>query len=171
MEHLANVLKSYAAGLDQLQALPRLATVSSVDPETACARVVHQPEGVLSGWLPVLSLWAGNGWGLVCLPAPGDQVLVLPHDGDPASGIVVGSIFSDNHRCPATKLGEFWLVHQSGTSLRMANDGTVRISGDLHVDGDVFDRLGSLSRLRNAHNAHIHNDAVGRPTSTPTVKD
>ncbi|MDR3536528.1 MAG: phage baseplate assembly protein V [Acetobacteraceae bacterium] len=151
--------------------MPRLAIVSSVDSQTACARVLHQPEGVLSGWLPVLALWAGNGWGLVCLPAPGDQVLVLSHDGDPASGIILGGLYSDARRVPSAPIGEFWLVHSSGSSLKMVNDGTVQISGDLHVSGDVYDKSGSLSRLRQAHNAHVHTDAVGRATSAPTTRD
>ncbi len=171
MEHIINALKGYAASLDRLQASPRLATVSSVDPQTACARVLHQPEGVLSGWLPVLALWSGSGWGLVCLPAPGDQVLILSHDGDPSSGIILGGLYSDERRVPSAPLGEFWLIHSSGSSLKMTNDGTVQISGDLHVNGDVYDKWGSLSRMRRAHNTHIHTDAVGRNTSAPTSQD
>jgi phage baseplate assembly protein gpV len=171
MEQLINTLKGYAANLDQLQGSPRLATVSSVDAKTACARVLHQPEGILSGWLPVLSLWAGDGWGVVCLPGVGDQVLVLSHDGDPSNGIVVGGLYSDKRRVPAAPQGEFWLLHRSGSSIRLIGDGTVQVVGDLHVTGEVFDRSGSLSRLRAAHNAHFHNDATGHITSVPTTKD
>lgn len=166
-----NVVKDCAASLDQLQATPRLAIVSSVDPQTACARVLHQPEGILSGWLPILSSWTGNGWGLVCLPAPGDQVMVICHDGDAGSGVVVGGMFSDNRRVPRAPLGEFWLVHNSGSSLKIMNDGTVRIAGDLHVNGDIYDKAGPVSRLRAAYNSHTHNDALGRPTSASTTRD
>jgi phage baseplate assembly protein gpV len=171
MEQLVNALKGYAAGLDQLQGLPRLAIISSVDAKSACARVLHQPEGILSGWLPILSLWSGDGWGLVCLPAVGDQVLVLSHDGDPSNGIVVGSLYSDKRKVPATPPGEFWLLHRSGSYIKLIDDGTVQIAGDLHVAGEVFDRSGSLSRLRTAHNMHLHTDALGRTTSAPTTKD
>jgi phage baseplate assembly protein V len=171
MEQIVNAFKTFAAGLDQLQASPRLATVASVDPETACARVIHQPEDVLSGWLPVLSAWTGNGWGLVCLPNPGDQVLVVPHDGDPASGIVLGSLYSDKRELPVTRPGEFWLVHGSGSFIKLLHDGTIQMRGDLHVDGEVFDRWGPLSRLRSNHNAHVHTDGAGRITSAPTTKD
>lgn len=171
MEQLINAFKGYAANLDQLQGSPRLAVVSSVDPRTACARVLQQPEGNLSGWLPILSLWTGDGWGLVCLPRPGDQVLVLFHDGDAASGIVVGGLYSDNRQVPAAPLGEFWLVHGSGSHIKLLNDGTVHVAGDLHVAGEVFDRWGALSRLRSAHNTHVHGDYGGHATSSPTVKD
>lgn len=171
MNVLMNTVKGYAATLDQMQASPRLATVTSIDPETASVRVLQQPENVLSGWLPVLSLWAGDGWGIVSLPAPGDQVLVLSHDGNSSSGIVVGALFSEKRKVPAAPLGELWLVHSSGSSLKLVNDGTIRIAGDLHVDGDVYDRSGPLSHLRNVFNAHIHKDSMGRNTTIPTTQD
>jgi uncharacterized protein involved in type VI secretion and phage assembly len=46
-----------------------------------------------SGWMPVLSLGAGGSKGLVVIPEPDDQVLVLFPDGDPAHGIVVGGLY------------------------------------------------------------------------------
>lgn len=61
MERFLNALKAQAGTLDQSSAQPRFATVTSVDPATATARVTLQPEGVLSGWLPVLSPWTGAG--------------------------------------------------------------------------------------------------------------
>ena len=171
MNSLLNAVKGHAATLDQMQASSRLATVTSVDPKTASVRVLQQPENILSGWLPVLTLWAGDGWGIVSLPGPGDQVLVLSHDGDSSSGIVVGALFSDKRKVPAAPLGELWLVHSSGSSLKLLNDGTIRITGDLHVDGDVYDRSGPLSRLRKVYNAHIHKDSLGRDTTIPTTQD
>jgi phage baseplate assembly protein V len=171
MEHFINTLKGYAANLDQLQGSPRLAVISSVDPTTACARVLHQPEGILSGWLPILSAWTGDGWGMVCFPAVGDQVVVIAHDGDPANGVIVGALYSRKRKVPSCALGELHLIHSSGASIMLKNDGTVRITGDLYVSGDVFDHAGPMSRLRSAHNTHIHNDAVGRATSSPTTID
>jgi phage baseplate assembly protein gpV len=108
---------------------------------------------------------------LVSFPGPGDQVLVVSHDGDPASGIVLGALYSDNRKVPPAPVGEFWLVHQSGSYIKLSNDGTVQVNGDLHVNGDVYDKTGPMSRLRNAHNTHIHNDSLGRATSAPTTQD
>ena len=76
MERLLNIIKQQAGALDQGGSQPRLATIASVNPATATAKVSLQPEGVLSGWLPVLSPWIGNGWGICSLPSPGDQVLM-----------------------------------------------------------------------------------------------
>jgi hypothetical protein len=53
-------------------------------------------------------------------------------------------------------VGEFWLLHQSGSFLKLRNDGTIQINGDLHVAGDVYDRYGSLSGLRGHYNSHTH---------------
>ena len=63
MERLLNVVKQHAGAMDQGGSQPRFGTVTSVDPTTATARVKLQPEGVLSGWLPVLSPWVGSGLG------------------------------------------------------------------------------------------------------------
>lgn len=171
MEGLINALKLQAHVLDQAQARPRFATVASVDPRAATARVMLQPENVLTGWLPVLSAWTGAGWGMVCLPSPGDQVLVIGQEGDADNGVVIGAAFSNLHPPPQVPSGELWLVHAKGTCLKLSNDGFVWIIGDLHVTGDVFDALGPLSRLRTTYDNHTHLDSRGGQTTTPNQQD
>lgn len=156
MDRFLNALKAQAGALDQSVGQARFGVVTSVDPASAAARVQLQPEGVLTGWLPVLSAWVGAGWGLACPPSPGDQVLVLPQEGDAEHGVIVGRAFSDSQRPPAAPAGELWLVHKSGSFLKLTNDGSVQVKGDLHVDGDVYDRRGSLDRLRQHYDAHTH---------------
>ena len=63
MDRFLNTLKAHAAALDRAQGQSRFAIVSSVDPSAYAARVLLQPEAVLSGWLPILSPWVGSGWG------------------------------------------------------------------------------------------------------------
>lgn len=164
MDRFLNALKAHAGALDQAQGQPRFGTVSSVDPSAATARVLLQPEGVLTGWLPVLSPWIGAGWGLACPPLPGDQVFVLPQEGDAEHGVIVGRAYSDAQRAPVAPAGELWLVHRSGSFVKLQNDGTVQVSGDLHVAGDVYDRHGSLDRLRQHYDGHVHGAS---PTPTP----
>src|SRR5579864_7698553 len=101
MDRLINPLKGHAAGMDLGQGQPRFGIVESFDPNTYAARVSLQPEGVLSGWLPVLSAWIGAGWGLASPPSPGDQVLVLPQEGHAEHGVIVGAAFCDQARPPA----------------------------------------------------------------------
>lgn len=161
----------HANALVQTQAQPRFGTITSVDPNTGTARLALQPEGVLSGWLPVLSSWVGAGWGMICPPAPGDQVLVLAQEGAAEHGVIVGRIFSSQQRPPPAPSGELWFVHQSGSYLKLLNDGTVQVGGDLHVSGDVYDREGSLSRLRGHYDAHTHIDHSGSVTTTTNQPD
>jgi len=150
---------------------PRMGVVTSSDPATGTAKVLIQPEGVLTGWLPILTQWSGAGWGIACPPSPGDQVLVVPQEGDTQHGVIVGRIYSNSVRPPESNIGEIVLKHQSGSSLRLLNSGIVRIDGDLHVTGDVYDMHGSISRLRSNYNNHVHLAAGGQSTSAPTPQD
>lgn len=167
-DRLINALKSHAWSLDHTGGQVKFGTVTSVDYQTAMARVQIQPDGVLSGWLPMLSHWVGNGWGMVCPPNPGDQVLLIPQEGDIEQGIIVGRAFSNGQRPPVAPGNEFWLVHQTGSFLKLCNDGTIRMNGDLHVQGEVYDRDGSLSSLRAAYDSHTHQIPSGGVTTGPS---
>jgi len=163
MESFLNAIKAQAGAMDQSVAQPRFGLVTSVDPTHATARVRLQPEGVLTGWLPVLSPWVGAGWGLACPPSPGDQVFILAQEGDAEHGVIVGRAFSDTASSPAVEVGELWLVHKTGSFVKLLNDGTVRVKGHLHVDGDVFDQHGSLAQLRSHYNQHKHSSLSSIP--------
>jgi hypothetical protein len=47
----------------------------------------------------------------------------------------------------------------------------VQINGDLHVAGDVYDRQGSLSRLRSHYDSHTHIDSRNGQTTAPSPQD
>ncbi|MDE2197912.1 MAG: phage baseplate assembly protein V [Rhodospirillales bacterium] len=173
MEQFLNVIKAQAAALDRSQAQPRFGVVASVDSSRYAARVRLQPEDVLTGWLPILAPWVGAGWGMACPPMTGDQVLVLAHEGDAGNGVIVGRSYSDTARCPGAPPGELWLMHASGSYLRLQNDGTIRAQGDVHiagnlfVSGDIQDRDGIVAVFRRDYNAHIHADPQGGTTAGP----
>ena len=152
-------------------AQPRIGVVTSSDPSSATARILLQPEEVLTGWIPVLTNWCGSGWGITCPPCPGDQVLVLPQEGDAQHGLIIGRLFSNSVRPPSAEPGELTIKHQSGCSIRLLNSGIIAMEGDLHVTGDVFDRHGSLSKLRNDFNGHLHRYGRGEDTSPPVALD
>lgn len=170
-ERLSNAIKSHAASLDQTTGQIKFGTITSVNFGNATARVLIQPDGVLSGWLPIILQWVGNGWGMSCPPNPGDQVLLVPHEGDVEQGIIIGRSFSSKQMPPAAPGGEFWLVHETGSFLKLGNDGTIRLSGDLHVSGDVYDSKGSLSGLRGHYNSHTHFVESSGMTSAPSPLD
>jgi hypothetical protein len=170
-DRLSNAIKSHAASLDQSTGQIKFGTITSVNPANATARALIQPDGVLSGWLPILSQWVGSGWGMVCPPNVGDQVLLVPQEGDIEQGIIIGRSFSNKQLPPQAPVGEFWLTHQSGSFLKLCNDGTIRVGGDLHVAGDVYDRHGSVSELRAHYNSHTHSAPSGGTTSAPSPLD
>jgi phage baseplate assembly protein gpV len=110
------------------------------------AKVSIQPEGVLTGWLPILSQSAGPGWGLICPPTVGQQVLVLPDLGDEEHGVILGGTWSTVDRPPqpatspggeaaAVQPGDAALVHSTGSFLRFSSDGTafLNVAGAVNV--------------------------------------
>ncbi|WP_327025377.1 phage baseplate assembly protein V [Micromonospora sp. NBC_01739] len=77
-------------------AVVTLGTVTDVADPAGLGRVrVELPAygGADAGWLGVLCPGAGPGKGLVALPDPQDRVLVALPGGEPASGVVLGSLF------------------------------------------------------------------------------
>lgn len=171
MGDLFNILSANRERSVTAFAQPRIGVVTSSDSQTATAKVLLQPEGVLTGWLPVLTQWSGSGWGMFCPPNPGDQVLVIPQEGDAQYGLIVGRLFSNSVRPPQAAPGEITLTHASGCSIRLQNSGVITIEGDLHVSGDVYDTHGALSKLRNDYNAHVHITNNGQTTSGPNPQD
>lgn len=178
MERFWNMVKARAGGLDGLAGVARFGLVTSFDPNTYAARVMIQPENVLSGWLPVLSNWVGNGWGFAAPLTPGDQVLVLSQEAESEHGVIIGSVWSAVDKPVPVPSGELWLQHQSGSFIKLENNGTisiqasqVTITGDLIVSGDVSDQNtvhGTVANLRAAHDGHTHPDAQGGHTGTPS---
>ncbi|MCB8874775.1 phage baseplate assembly protein V [Acidisoma silvae] len=174
MELWTNAMRAQASAISGAAGQLRCGLVQSVDPTSYCVKVTLQPEGVLTGWLPVCSQWAGGGWGIVALPSPGQQVVVLAQEGHAEHGIVLGTLFSLQAMPPNAPVGEFWLVHATGSYLKLLNDGSiegkatvwnllgpVNIQGDVTVSGDITDKSGahgSLQQLRQIYDEHTHPD-------------
>lgn len=167
MDVLTNAFKQQAGALDRRVAQPRLGIVASVRTDKYLATVRLQPGNHLTGWLPILTQWVGQGWGLSCPPSPGDQVLVIPQEGYYDHGLIVGHCRSDLSPPPDAREGEFWLVHKSGSSIKLTNDGKIHVVGDLFVDGDIYDRKGSLEGLRQRYIHHRHRINNGTLSSEP----
>lgn len=178
MTHLLNLIKAGAGGLDGRTGVARFGLVSSFDPVNYAARVLLQPENVLTGWLPVMSLWVGAGWGLAAPLVAGAQVLVIAQEGDAEQGVVIGAVWSMVDKPLAAPAGELWLQHQKGSFIKLTNDGNiallaaqVNVTGNLVVSGDISDQdgaHGTLAALRQAHDQHMHSVPQGGSTSLPT---
>jgi hypothetical protein len=97
--------------------------------------------------------------------------MVLAQEGNADHGVIIGAAFSTDKLPPAAPVGEFWLVHSSGSFIKLQHDGTIRMNGDLHVNGDVYDSHGALSGLRGHYDQHTHIDSRGGTTSIPNDQD
>lgn len=128
IDPLLNIVRREVQRMSALIAQPRMGIVRSYDPVNFCAKVEKQPGGELTGWLPVLTLWGGNGWGLFAPPSPGDVVKILFQEGGREAGIVLGRFFSTVTRPLPVPAGEFWLVHRLGAAVKLTNDGKLALA-------------------------------------------
>ncbi len=188
-DHLHNQMQQVAQRVVNTIAHPRFATVTSVNPNDHSVKVTIEPEGIQTGWIPAMSSAIGNGWGVSHLHAVGDQVVFVPMENSPDHGVVLGGLYSNSQQPPKSPAtpnadptvapsGELLMRHSSGTFLRFCSDGSIISSGaiwhhkgDFHVDGDVYDKHGSLDRLRSNYDAHTHGgvQSGGASTSAPNT--
>lgn len=86
--------------------------VTAYDPDNYLAKVMLQPEGVETDWLPIETGHAGNGFGFAVGlqtgdgKTTGDQVKISFHGGDLESGKVVQRVHSDKDKPPKVQSGE-----------------------------------------------------------------
>lgn len=114
----------------------RNAVVTSVDPDTHSAKVRYEPhdpqdqDGAESGWIPIQAVATGQGFGIYSLPKVGHPVEVAFQEGDHETGRIVQRHNSEKNQPPANmKEGEHWFVHETGSAMKFAQDGTVSILG------------------------------------------
>jgi phage baseplate assembly protein gpV len=138
--------------------MPRAGIVTNYDPARYCARVELQPEGILTGYLPITSMWVGNGWGMYSPPSIGEVVDVHFHQGGKEAAYIVGRFYSAKTQPLPVQSGEFWLVHQTGSTLKLANDGSVTVSANTNM---TLNAPNGTLRLA-AENIQIHATAKFR---------
>lgn len=144
---LVNVLKDRVGSVVNTIGVPRIGVVSSYNPNDGTARVLVQPEGTMSGWIPVASQSVGAGWGLHTPLQTGEQVIVLPIDGDSQNPVVVGRLWSNQMRPPVAAGGEMVLRHSSGSYIQLAASGAVTLAAV--GTATISDNAGAVISLQN----------------------
>lgn len=148
IDALLNTHKLAAQGIAERTASARYGVIQSIDPANHAAKVTVEPEGVLTGWLPIKTTAIGNGWGIVSLPAPGTQVQLLPQEGDGEEWAVAGAVFDTEAMPPSVpsaidgsnsnaQPGEHLIVGQAGNVLRLCADGSVFVLAPVNIQGNV----------------------------------
>ncbi len=127
-EALLNHMRQAGAQAMQDRATTRHGTITSYDPDAYAVKVELQPDGTLTGWIPLKSQWVGNGWGLFCAPEIGAAVEIDFQEADGGAGSAGLSFFNDVERPLSVPSGEAWLVHKSGASIKLTNDGALALA-------------------------------------------
>lgn len=136
-DDLLAVMRQQAKQVYGEAAEPRAGHVSSYNPDTGACRIKLLPEQVETNWLPVLSQWVGNGWGLIAAPSIDDPVIAIFLSNDWDNGFIVGRLFNNDFQPPAAPSGELWAIHKSGTYLKLKNDGSLDIKAATKVTGSA----------------------------------
>lgn len=111
-------------------ATTRMGVVDGYDPANYTARVRLQPEGALTGWLPIMTPRTGNRAGVYAPPNIGDQVVVGFQEADRDAGVVLGALYSDEDVPLPVPAGEVWVVLEGGATLKMGPAGvTLSMAG------------------------------------------
>lgn len=171
MYKLFNFIKQCANLEMKNKLVAKMGTITNYDPTTYTASVLLQPEEKQTNNLPIFSPWIGNGWGMFCPPNVGDMCEVQFQEGDLNSGFIClrgFNIYTRPLECPQ---GEFWLVHQSGTSFKLKNDGTIELKSTVGIDlgntgGTVYKLV--TEALQDLFNNHTHPDIGSPPTQQMT---
>lgn len=137
LHQLLNTMRQQADMAGGARAMVRHGIVSGYDPGSYCAKVRVMPEDRETGWLPIVSPWIGNGWGLFAPPSVGDAVEVQFQEDDAEAGYVCQRFFNDSDRPLTVQSGEFWLVHQSGSLMKFHNDGTVELHANTAINSSA----------------------------------
>jgi hypothetical protein len=189
-QSITNLMRREATRVAGQKSLSRAAIVTSYDPNHYAAKVLIQPENYETGFLPIATPWVGPGWGMFCPPSPGDVVDVHFQEGSRDAAFVALRFYGNAAPPLSVPSGEFWLVHKSGSYVKLLNDGTVHINaagkvignatewdltgnlvvtGNITATGDIYDQNqaeGSMSHIRTVYDSHTH-PAPGGTTGTP----
>jgi hypothetical protein len=132
---ILNIVRRECQRVLAQRATTRMGIVDSYDPDLYCAKVRIQPENVLTGFLPISTEWAGNGWGDVNGLTPGTVVDVHFQEGGKNAGYISKRFFSSITRPPGpVPAGESWRVHETGSFLKFTNDGKVSVNSNSDLD-------------------------------------
>lgn len=128
MQALLNVVRREVARYMTRFAFPVAGLVSSYDPATHSVKVQYQPEGTLSGWIPLNAVGVGAGFGVFVGPHIGHALLIGFQEGEREAPFVIGRIATDVETPVSVAEGEIVAKHESGASLSLLKDGSVTLT-------------------------------------------
>lgn len=124
---MIEVIKRVVAEMLNLQAKTQFGTITAYDPTRHNVKVMLQPEGVETGWIPLTTPWVGPNMGVVFGPIIGTACRVDFAGGEPDASIAGGRIFDAKNAPPVVQSGEAAIVHQAGAFVKLTNDGKLSL--------------------------------------------
>lgn len=149
MNHLMNMMAMRAQQSMGSFAGTRQGVITAYNPTEYAIKVSLQPTGEETGWIPLGTPWAGNGFGFAAGPMIGAEVQIDFDSGTIGVGMAGSQFYNNEDRCPGPPSGELWIVHQSGSLLKFLNSGAIVIQDK---SGTVFSLNGNGSSTHTASN-------------------
>lgn len=139
VEKLLNTLRYQATVSNSNIHHMQIGKVTAFDPTNYLVTVqlleaTEDDPALQTGWIPLFSPWVGHGWGMFCPPNIGDLVEVHSQDGSIQNTIGCMRTFNDSARPLSVPSKEFWLVHESGSFIKLTNDGKLSLSSAIEID-------------------------------------
>lgn len=191
---MIETIKRVVADMLNMQARTQYGTVTAYNPNNYTVKVMLQPAGPETDFIPLTAAWAGNNLGAVFGPPIGTDCRVDFVDGVVEASIAGGRFFNSKNKPPVVQSGQGAIVDGAGSFVKLNNDGTITFSapagitsttpllkqvGNMEVDGnivstknitaalDIADQGGAktMATMRSDYNSH--NNGAG--TTTPSV--
>ena len=177
MMHLTNHIKSIVQSMLARQGQPRWGIVTSVNPAIPVAKVMLQPDGVETGWLPIKCIAAGPVH-VIALPSPGDQVQVHADCGDAEHGVIAMAAHGGSVAPPSSPVtnkppqcGEFGIfigplyMHMANGNIYMGG-GNLVLNGAMTATGNVTAGFGTGDQVDVLGHTHGYLPGSGGMTQT-----
>lgn len=142
----------------------RVGVVTSYDPNRHAVKVIQQPEGSESGWIPISTPHVGNNFGVAIGLTPGDQVVIGYHEDDLESPFVSGRLHSDQERPPVAQSGEI-VIQTPNTLIKVDSSSNISVTttGNLTINATGNIALTSAKLTHNGKDIgsdHQHTEVV-----------
>ncbi|WP_331693479.1 phage baseplate assembly protein V [Pandoraea sputorum] len=134
---LANAMRGLAQLNSGTRSESRDGTISSYDSSAHAVKVLLQPEETETGWIQLAAAAVGAGWGAVFAPSIGDAVQVDFILGNAETPKIVARFFNDVDNAMGVPAGEYWMVHRSGSFIKLVSNGDIDVTATGNLNANV----------------------------------